>query len=131
MSWQWSSLVIITISEDLSYPLPSMALYIPSSSCTALAVAFEIQEYRPLFTWLEVNPGNSFPKSLISFWSIYFRQLVKLANKARDLVRIQYMNLDCQLSNFLAIFSLKATGLHKTHPLNPQLNYFPGSNVKQ
>lgn len=32
--------LIITISEDLSYPLPSMALDIPFSSCTALAANF-------------------------------------------------------------------------------------------
>lgn len=50
----WSvnlEVLIITIAEDLSYSLPSMALDIPCSSCTALApnflqrTAFEIQEY--------------------------------------------------------------------------------------
>lgn len=39
----WSvnlEVLIITISKDFFYPLPSMALDIPSSSCTALAANF-------------------------------------------------------------------------------------------
>lgn len=47
---------------------------------------------------------------------MYFSQLVELATKARDLVKIPNY-----LLSFIAILNLIAISLHITHPLKPSV----------
>lgn len=128
-SWQWSPLVnqlgctyyhllrwlICPLSSVVSdFPSGSWMLKQPTSSYWGLELPYSSKTTQFLIYEAWGYSGNSFPKSLVSLWSIYFSQLVKLATKARDLVKIK---LPIYLLSFIAIFSLLAIGLHSTHPL--------------
>ena len=108
-SWWWCT----TISEDLTCPLSSMASIFLLAAVVLVArflllrlrITLEVKRIQDFVYQAWGYPGNSAPKSSISFWSIYFSQLIELATKARDLVKIPNY-----LLSFIAILSLIAIG---------------------